>query len=76
MKLPNNLLDGISGKKNNGVAIFAVVLMALAGMGGLFWGMCAKFAPETIKGLTLPDANVPPPDRLTRSEPCPACGMG
>lgn len=78
MKVPANLLNAASGRgqHNKGMALFAVFVMALAGMGGLIWGVWAKFAKPAplTSGLKCPAKTLPPP--APQPFVCDACGMG
>lgn len=91
MKLPGNLLNSVSGKKTNGATVFAAVLMVIASVGGVIWGLYIKIAPPTQVAFPGKGVNVDPgkhgvtviPKRDAPSaqkpkyDPCGAiCGMG
>lgn len=71
MKVPNNILSGMGGRRNQSVAIFSMILMAIA---GALWGLWTKLASPDSVG----QSNWPSKEECIRSygEPCPGCGMG
>lgn len=73
MKVPNNLLNGISDK-NKGVTVFAIVLMAIAGACGVFWGAISKLTAKDA--VTVCPTNNP--SGIGEFEPfaCITCGKG
>lgn len=77
MRVPSNLLKKANGpsKQESGVALFSVVLIAIAGLGGLLWGAWTTFAHGQSVNTVCSKAAA---DLLNRFIPpvCTGCGMG
>jgi len=88
MKLPGSLTSSLSGPKRRGVAVTALVSIAIASVCGMVWGwlkpqerpepqkhFCRLPAPQTPTPQVSPTPQaIPRPHR--RADACYACGMG
>ena len=71
MKIPTSLLKQADGsKKNNGMAVLALLLMAIASIGGMLWGY-TMFNPGKNQVTSLQEGVM-----RFGIDPCPGCGTG